>query len=264
MLTGLSKVSVNQIVARLLAAGELSEGELIASGGGRPARLYSYRAQYASVVMLSLRLHGALILLRLELLNLEGEIITVREGRFAHLEAGSFDSMLDALALRSLSRIVVVRGSRIAAVPGLREQLRQRYGCDFLDLQLVAALAESREGSLSICIQRGEMAEAILYSAGRFMPAADLSQLPLPSSWLGLDYSDHTLVEEMVARLLQMLVCILAPQQIILYGDCWTERLKARIQFNLTSKLQRRITLDFRPMGAQLAELRLRRAAVGL
>ena len=50
------------------------------------------------------------------------------------------------------------------------------------------------------------------------------------------------LVEEMLARLLQLLICTLSPARIDLHADFWNDRLITRLNFNLSTKL-RGITL---------------------
>ena len=46
------------------------------------------------------------------------------------------------------------------------------------------------------------------------------------------------LVEEMLARLLQLLICTISPARIDLHADFWNDRLITRLTFNLGTKLR--------------------------
>ena len=46
------------------------------------------------------------------------------------------------------------------------------------------------------------------------------------------------LVEEMLARLLQLLTCTMNPAHIDLHADFWNDRLISRLNFNLSTKLR--------------------------
>ena len=99
---------------------------------------------------------------------------------------------------------------------------------------------------------------------GSVTPCPILHLLPLPAEWNSLDYADHTLVEEMLARLLQLLICTLTPAHIDLHADFWNDRLITRVNFNLSTKLRgvRLPQLHFGTITPEKLSSRIRRAAV--
>ena len=91
-------------------------------------------------------------------------------------------------------------------------------------------------GKLLVCGNGGSAADSG-HIVGELVKGF-LKKRPLPAEWESLDYADHTLVEEMLARLLQLLICTISPAHIDLHADFWNDRLISRLNFNLSTKLR--------------------------
>lgn len=232
---GLSLVSTNAAVAALVKKGVLSAGETLPSGGGRPVQVYRFNPGHAVVALFSAEAEAHCTRLHYELLDLYGQKIEEKQARFVQLHAESLDEWLDATARHH-------RLQRICLPPGLGSivagHLHQRYNCNVHELYTAEALAGRQEETLTLLLQQGHAPQGAMHRHGSITPCTLLHLLPLPHEWETLDYSDHTLVEEMLARLLQLLTCTLTPRHICLYADFWNDRLISRINFNLSTKLR--------------------------
>ncbi|MBP3498708.1 MAG: hypothetical protein J6J97_01320 [Akkermansia sp.] len=232
---GLSLVSTNAAVASLEKEGILFAGDLVPSGGGRPVREYHFNPQHAAVALFTATPEQHCTLLNFELLDLHGRLKETSGARFVQLHAESLDEWLDAAARRH-------KLQRICLPPGINKDIRmhleQRFNCAVVEFSLAQAMSQHKEDTLTLLLQRGQPPQGALHRHGTTTPCPLLHMLPLPAEWETLDYADHTLVEEMLARLLQLLTCTLAPANIVMHGDFWNARLITRLQFNLNTKLR--------------------------
>ncbi len=237
----LSLVTVNRVVARLCVAGELEPAGEVSSGGGRPVQLYRLRraASWAALLQLT-RAATGILHASLQLIDPLGSLLRQEDARFAHLEANTLDGWLDSTLSHRRRKLISITLSADALLlpPALCQHLRERYRCSCRLVTAADALAEQLEGSCTLVLQPGAVPFATLCRSGQRHPSGALELLPLPADWQTLDYEDHTLVEEMIARLLLMLSCTLAPQRFVLYGSFWSERLLRRIRYNLSTKLR--------------------------
>ncbi len=237
---GLSLVTVNRVVAALCSAGELEPVGEVSSGGGRPVQLYRLRrsASWAALLHLTRAGTGATVA-RLELYDPLGTPLRQAEARFAHLEESSLDAWLGDL-LRHRRRLLglTLTTSNTPLPPTLSQHLAGRCHCPCRHVTAADALADAREGSATLVLAPGHAPLGTLWRNGTRHACGALELLPLPADWHTLDYGDHTLVEEMVARLLLILTCTLSPERFVLYGNFWSERLLRRIRYNLTTKLR--------------------------
>lgn len=232
---GLSLVSTNAAVAILEQERILLPGELIPSGGGRPVREYHFNNRHGAVALFTAIPEAHSTLLHFELLDLQGHTREERHARFVQLHAESLDEWLDAAARHH-------KLQRICLPPGLSSSilthLQQRHNCPVQEFSAAEALAGSREDTLTLLLQKGHAPQGAMRRYKKTTPCPLLHLLPLPADWETLDYADHTLVEEMLARLLQLITCTLAPVHIDLHADFWNDRLISRLNFNLNTKLR--------------------------
>ena len=232
---GLSLVSTNAAVAALEKEGVLIAGESVPSGGGRPVRVYHFNAGHAAVALITATPEPHCTLLSYELLDLHVRQIEQKEARFVQIHAESLDEWLDAAARHH-------KLQRICLPPGLgclvQAHLQQRHACPVQEFHAAEALVSGQDDTLTVLLQKGCAPQAVLFRHGASTPCPLLHLLPLPAEWESLDYADHTLVEEMLARLLQLLICTLSPALIDLHADFWNDRLITRLNFNLGTKLR--------------------------
>lgn len=237
--TGLSLVTVHKALRHLCRQGELRRTAERSIRGGRPAYVYEYEAQYARQVRLSIKHSGGLIRTELEQADLQGRRLSYRQSTYASLEQESLDGLLDTeLHGRRIAGIELSFTPARTAREDLRTHLQQRYGCPVTCANPATALADEREGCATLYLSRRQAPQCCIRRGGNLLSAGRLDLLPLPCSWEELNYDDHTMVEEMVARLLHILTCTLAPQSIDLHADFWTARLIERIRFNTQTKLR--------------------------
>lgn len=232
---GLSLVSTNAAVAALVQEGVLKEGALIPSGGGRPVREFHFYPRHGAVVLFTATQEAHCTLIHMELLDLQGKNQEEHEARFVQLHAESLDEWLDAAARRNkLQRICLPPGLG----NGILRHLQQRHHCPVQEYSAAEALVGKREDTLTLLLLKGTCPQGALMRNREITPCPLLHMLPLPAEWETLDYADHTLVEEMLARLLHLLTCTINPAHIELHADFWNDRLITRLNFNLSTKLR--------------------------
>ena len=260
---GLSLVSTNAVVAALEKEGILTAGAYIPSGGGRPVRVYHFNAGHAVVALITATPEAHCTLLRCELLNLNGKQIEQKEARFVQIHSESLDEWLDSAARHH-------RLQRICLPPGLgrnlQAHLQRRHNCPVHEYSTAESLVSDKENTLTLLLLRGEAPQGALKRNHTVTPCPLLQHLPLPQDWASLDYADHAMVEEMLARLLQLLTCTLNPAHIILHADFWNDRLISRLNFNLSTKLRGIDSpprLHFRTITAEKLAPKLRIAMAG-
>ena len=260
---GLSLVSTNAAVAALEKEGVLIAGESIPSGGGRPVRVYHFNAGHAAVALITAKPEAHCTLLRCELLDLHGRQIEQKEARFVQFHAESLDEWLDSAARHH-------KLQRICLPPGLgrslHAHLQKRHHCPVHEYSAAESLVSDKENALTLLLLRGEAPQGALRRNHVVTPCPLLQHLPLPQDWASLDYADHAMVEEMLARLLQLLTCTLNPAHIILHADFWNDRLMSRLNFNLSTKLRGIDSpprLHFKTITAEKLAPKLRSAMVG-
>ncbi len=262
---GLSLVTVNRTVESLCAAGDIEPVGEVSSGGGRPVMLYRLRRTVSWVALLRME-RGAtgILTCKLELLDPLGAVLKEESARFAHLEESTLDGWLDN-ALTNNRRHLLSITLEAGTIPlPLCLHLAERYDCPCQRVSTADALAEQRDGSCTLVLEPEAAPQATLWRKGYRQPCGPLELLPLPTDWQSLDYSDHTLVEEMVARLLLTLSCTLAPKRFVLYGSFWTERLLRRIRYNLSTKLRGSSPppLSFRSLSPEFTHRALQRLSL--
>lgn len=245
--TGLSLVSCNQAVAELCRNGEAKAAGVIPSGGGRPVRLYQLNTQYSYGAYFQAQRRGSLIQGSLEICDMLGKTQRTYSADFAYLGAESLDAWLDKEARRHKLHGISLEIAADIMPPQLLKHLEARYQCPTRLLNTADALADEVEGTLTLYIRQGEAPVCSLRHGNKQQHTGELGLLPLPADWSKLDYSDHTLVEEMIARLITILACTLDPDRFVIFSDFWTSRLTKRIRFNVSSKLQQEeVALHFR------------------
>lgn len=257
--TGLSLVSCNRAVAELCRLGEAEAIAHIPSGGGRPALLYQLNRRHAYGIYFKAQRLGTIVHGELEVQDMQGAQICVHRADFAYLGENSLDAWLDReTKQRSLYGIALEIATELQP-PGLVRHLSSRYQCPVRLLNSADALADGCDNTLTLHFIPGQAPLCSMHRNGIQYHTGALELLPMPCAWAELDYSDHTMVEEMVARLLTILSCTLQPVQFALYADFWTPRLVNRIHFNASAKLrQDTLALQFAHISPRQAATRLR------
>ncbi|MBQ1960155.1 MAG: hypothetical protein II349_01365 [Akkermansia sp.] len=260
--TGLSLVSCNKAMAELCARGEAQEAGLVPSGGGRPVKQYRVNAKHAYGAYFQARRSGALIRGTMEICDMLGKVAQTHQAEFAYLGAESLDSWLDAATRRSHLYGITLEVPADILPERMQAHLETRYACPARLLNAADALADRADDTLTLYFLQGQSPVCSLRRGGKQIHTGELGLLPMPSTWSELDYSDHTLVEEMISRTITILACTLAPSRFVLYADFWTSRLTKRIHFNTSAKLRKEeLPLQFHSITPLQAAERLRHFA---
>lgn len=260
---GLSLVTVNKAVAELCLQGVLRLKGTVASAGGRPVQLYAFNAGYALCAVFQAESEQGYLHGRMDITDMAGRVLRQEEARFALLQEASLDDWLDlATRRRSLYRVLLDLPHSLPET-GLAAHLRARYGCSVRRANAAAGLISERPQTMALYLPRHRPPQGCLRRSNELTTCDALHLLPLPTEWELLDYDDHTLTEEMVSRLLHLLTATHSPARFELFADFWTERLQARIRYNLSAKLRGFAVprLHFRPCTAAQANAAIRQAA---
>ena len=236
--TGLSAVTVGRIMEQLQQRGEAILAGEIPSGGGRPVQLYRFNSRHSYNVIIKLTGEGNILRGELEELDLNGALIHNIEGKFAYIDKESFDGWIDTLSRKHRINSITLNLPAEAPVKELSTHLHTRYGCMVHTPSNAALLAIRREGIATLYLPQGEDAGCAYYRQGKVNECGHLAQLPLPVDWQMLDFTDRTLLEEMVAKLIQIINCILMPSRIYLFAPIWNSRLTERIRYNASTKVK--------------------------
>lgn len=237
--TGLSLVSVCKAVDYLCQNGELRAAEEVPSGGGRPVMLYRYNVNYARHALIECHRQGTLLNCRVNILDLHGHERRVATAQFAYLEKESLDGILsETLRNHRLRSITLIFPADI--IPeGMVSHLQSRYKCPVNMPGTATILAQgATDGTVVLCLQPGDNPSCAIVRGGAVYETGPLHLLTMPADWITLDYSDRVMVEEMTARLLQVITCTLAPHRIELYVPPMSSRLAERIRYNSSTKLR--------------------------
>ncbi len=237
---GVSHVMAGRLVKELVEEGILKECGTAPSGGGRPEVRYRYNGAHGTVILFRLEEEDTTQRGILEQLDLKGRILEEKSARFTHLQSEILDDWLDELTHRWRRRPqhIALHLPESSAAKELAEHLRRRCAVPVRRLNAAEALADKRSRTLTLLCRQGMIPQAAYRSETELMPCNHLHMLPLPDRWETMNYSDHTLTEEMICRLIQSLTCVLAPDRVVLYCDYLTERLIPRIRYNLSAKLK--------------------------
>ena len=263
---GVSHVMIGRLVRELIEEGILTECGMAPSGGGRPEVRYRYNSAHGTVFLFRSEEEESVHRGILEQLDMNGRVLEEKSARFTHLQAEILDDWLDEMTRRwrRKPQRIALHLPESTAARELTEHLHRRYALSVNRLNTAEALADKRSRTLTLLCRQGMIPQAAYRSETELMPCNHLHMLPLPDRWETMNYSDHTLTEEMICRLIQSLTCVLAPERVVLYCDYLTERLIPRIRYNLSAKLkglEHMPRLHFRNISAEQIIPALRHAA---
>ena len=247
--TGLSLVTVNHVVAKLSRSGEVRSLGVVPSGGGRPVQLYGINPGHGCHIIIRLAKEGNLLRGELEQLDMTGTLQHHKSANFAYIDSESFDGWLDPIMRRHHIRSITLYTDAPADLKETAYHLQKRYGCKVRTPSCATLLSARKDGELTLCLPDGAEASGAYVHGGKTQSCGTLSLLPLPCNWQEIDHTDRVLLEETVARLLQILICILAPTRICLYTPAWSSRLMERIRYNTSTKMKGKLpAIRFAPL----------------
>lgn len=248
--TGLSVVTVNALIKDMMKDGEVHKGDLIPSNGGRPSSLYHYNGDYKLAVILYGYQKNNQNYIKLLVVNLFEERIYEEAVYMEQITESSFEPLLDRIMAKYTAVAVLAFGLPGAAHEGrilvhdypalvgdtFLAHYKERYSVPVIYVNDINAavygyyyrhLDPMETGTVvGIYFPRmygpgaGIMINGELY-VGSHHYAGEVGHYPIGCDWLALDYADSQAVTEVIGKLIAMISVVLAPAQIVLYGDFW-------------------------------------------
>ncbi len=266
-LTGLSVVTVNALITRMLEWGEVTEDGTAPSRGGRPSARYAYRYGFRKAAVVCAHQSQGKTVIRAFVTDLGGERLWEKRDVKEEIAADSFDALLDEAVRRfpdislialglpgeAWNDLVSICDFQALTGTAFLPRLRERYGLPVLfenDINAMVFGFGLRTGHSALEPLAG------VYFPGNYGPGAgfliggrlfygmehcagEIGELPVPFPWEELDYADEKQVEEQLTVLLLSICCLMAPKEIVLYGEFVTDALAGRLEEAIAGRLRR-------------------------
>lgn len=255
--TGLSVVTINSLLTELEAEGEVYRGESVPSNGGRPSVQYIYNEKFRYAVIIYGHQRRNQNLIQLLVINLYGKCVERKSRYFPTVETDSFDEWLtdvfekhDNIGLiafglpgEEINGVVTINDYHNIIGAEFMRHYREAYQVPILfenDINAAVTgyysygILEDMKNVTGIYFPRiyspgaGIIINGEIYRGTGHL-AGELGKLPIDCEWEMLDYGDKDSTGLAISRLLMTLYCVLAPDCMVLYGDFWTEEIKAEI-----------------------------------
>ena len=264
--TGLSTMTVGKLLAAMELRGEVCQDETVQAASGRPSTVARYRGDYAHFAVITAEQRSGRSVITFSVYNLFGERIHSEEQTMQDVRPESFDALFERSAARGERLRLAVfalpgeaKGDSLfisdfegLMYGGFLPRIRARFGVETLFENDVNAAVfghpfEEAAGE--------ETVRAGIYFPGRFCPGAgitvgdrilhghgsfagEVTFIHGPKTWAAMDYGDGERVAQIIAELLTVLACTVAPESAVLYGEFLTDALVADIAARLRSRLQ--------------------------
>lgn len=257
-MTGLSVVTVKSLLVELIAKGEVVEGDIAPSDGGRPSQLYVYNGGYRHAVVVYGHQKQNNNLIHMLVVNLFGECVYRKEAVIDDVRAESLIELIDAavdaypsigtvcFGLPGVEENGVIVSNDYCGIVGdrLMPSVQSRFG---LPVAFINDVNAAVKGFFSICEARDCACLVGIYFPRIFRPGAgmvlgskvytglrhfagEIGHLPPDIDWMKLNYADDRSVVSAVSQLLAIYCRVVAPGQFILYGDFFKEESAAAIK----------------------------------
>lgn len=256
-MTGLSVVTVKSLLVELIAKGEVFEGDMAPSDGGRPSQLYLYNGGYRHAVVVYGHQKQNKNSIHVLVVNLFGECEYRKETLIDDVRAESLIELIDA-AVDAYPSV----GTVCFGLPGVEEngviitndycgivgdELMQSVQSRGLSVAFINDVNAAVKGFFSDCEARACACLVGIYFPRIYPPGAgmvlgskvytglrhfagEIGRLLPDIDWMTLNYADDRSVASAVSRLLAIYCRVVAPDQFILYGDFFNEESAAAIK----------------------------------
>lgn len=246
-LTELSVVTVNSLISEMVLSGEVIEGDDIPSNGGRPSKQYIYNDNYKQSIIIYGYQDNNKNLFHMLVVDSFGVCLSRKKGYIEHVMNNSFDPWIKA-AFQSYANICTI----VFGLPGAEENgviyvhdypdiigdqfisyYQEKYGVSVIyenDINATTLGFYSRQNKATVQTVVGLYYPRIygpgagtvimgeIYRGCRNF-AGEVGWIPLIPSWKDLNYDDPEEVLLMLRQIVVMYCCILAPENIVIYGD---------------------------------------------
>ena len=254
-MTGLSFATVNNILNALVKTGEALPGQTLPSSGGRPSQTYLFNANFAHLLMLSVGVQAGAHSAQACVCNLNGETVLKIERYFDDINLSSIECVIDACLSKDPTIRVLVLSLPGAAFNGsvltndypalealpITRHLEEKYQrLSLLENDVNAAVLgfsqRIKQPSTTAgiyfpkCFNPGAafvIDGKILTGAGGF--AGEVGLIPLEVEWTTLDYDNPFEISAAIVKLIGIICCVLNPHHIVLYGDFFSDAVRAAL-----------------------------------
>ncbi|MTI60299.1 MAG: ROK family protein [Firmicutes bacterium] len=253
-MTDLSAMTVGSIIEELLQNGEVYEGEMIPSNGGRPAVEYCYNGSFshAAIIYGYQKMNKNYISLRV--INMLSECVYSEEEYLEIVTISHFDKLLQR-AFEVIDNIGIIG----FGLPGEEEEgtvtindYPDLIGRKFIDhfqehYEIPVIFENDANAAIFGYHQRITKHQAVngtvagLYFPRLYVPgmgliingkiykgrqnfAGEFTQLPIDIKWEDLNYENKDLLYSILSCLLSIICCMIAPETIVLYGDFFSQQ----------------------------------------
>lgn len=257
-MTGLSFATVANLLNNFIESGEVKLGEQFSATGGRPSQEYIFNAEYAHVLAISARVQSGKNIIRACIANLYGRIIWQTEQCFDNIQLTCFEDRID-LCLHAYSTIRILSFS----LPGtehngriITNDYKELEGIFFTGhfqnkYQMPVVLendvnmavfgygkgmkSNSNSAIVGIYFPRSFNPGAGIMIDGKILKgtygyAGEVAYLPLGIEWVKIDYENPQVIGPAIIKLISTFVSIINPNDVVLYGDFFTDALKQTIE----------------------------------
>lgn len=245
-ISGLSTVTIGNILNQLVQDQEVYEMELLPSSGGRPAHQFCFNKDYSHALIAYMWIKEGKEIIKLQVINLFNEIVEETTTSYCSVEVSDIDDLFDPYIERYEHIRLIGLG-----LPGVEDQgiithndskkligvdfpqhINERYGLSCVignDVNLaVLGYLHNHESNdeLTVYIYFPKVAcpgAGISWRneihVGRNKEAGELAHLPIQVDWLTLDYQNVNAVSDALTKLLIVYQTIIDPHKIVLAGD---------------------------------------------
>ncbi len=251
--TGLSVVTVNSILQRLMIDGEVKEGVMVPSNGGRPSQLYEYNGDFSMILTICARQKGPRELIMSRVVNLFDEIVYKEEAEVKEIAFDTFENII-ARILVDYPRITAIG----FGLPGVEYQGKVLFN-DYKNIEGTDFVGYYHKRFKVPIIWENDVNAAVMgfyhrhyHEEEKHIMAIYFPDCYGPGSGIiidgklyrgknnfageiaGLPYFDwEHLAEPDYVRVLKTVSCVLAPEIIVLYRTSWEgiDQEEIRLQF---------------------------------
>jgi hypothetical protein len=273
-LTGLSLMTVSSIISELIDNGEVAEGNSIPSNGGRPSAEYCYNGEFNHAVVFLGYQRNNHNFIRMRVINMFGDCVYSEEKYLDTVFCDSFDDMLDR-AFALFAKISIIgfglpgeEENGIVTINDYPRLVGNEFMKHCIDVYNVPVLFENDVNAAVLGYYRDNyknqpLGEALagLYFPRLYYPGMGLiiggeihygkqnfvgefGRLPIGIEWDHLDYSNKAVIYDSISRLLSIVICTIAPEKLVLYGDFFSDEDAAHIKASTESLLQGSFIVD--------------------
>lgn len=266
-LTGLSLVTVGNIVNAYVESGEVLLGDMHSATGGRPSQAFTYNMSFAHVLALSAQVRKGSFVIDSSVGDLYGEVVWHAEDTFESIDLSSFEQTIET-ALQLYPRISTVSVS----LPGVErdgiilendfESLKDTSFVDHFQTRYERPFLVENDVNAAVLgyAKKLEDESAIvgIYFPQAFGPGAgividgkvhrgaagyagEVNLIPLDVNWLTLNYQSPEETGAAIAKLIGVFCATVNPSQVVVYGDFVTDTLKQAVEQSIPSAELRRI-----------------------